>query len=229
MGLQFWAMVVWVIAAGILGFLISAVFAGRMKLARNRFLFPYAILVFIFLYDFMIQNKIDIAALVTDNLGWGILAGALASVFLVRNVKSQPASRQSEGKELAVDIVWPGLIYGLTDALFLNVMPVVAVLVGTSQASWAGSILGKAATGVVALLASLFVTLTYHLGYPEFRSKRVLLVLAGNSLMTLAYLISGNPLGGLISHPVMHVAAVLQGPETTIQLPPHIQAGFKAG
>jgi hypothetical protein len=41
--------------------------------------------------------------------------------------------------------------------------------------------------------------------------------------MTLAFLLSGNPLGALISHPAMHVAAVLRGPETTIQLPPHYQ------
>jgi hypothetical protein len=209
MGPQFWSLIGWVIAASILGFLISAVFAGWMNLTRNRFLIPYVILVFIFLYGFITQNKIDVAALLMNNPGWGILAGALVSIFLVKNVKSQPASRQSEGKELVLDIAWPGLVYGLTDAVFLNVMPVVAVLVGTSQFAWAGSVFGKVAVGAVALLASLLVTLTYHLGYPEFRSKRVLLVLVRNSLITLAYLVSGNPLGSIISHPVMHIAAVV--------------------
>lgn len=41
------------------------------------------------------------------------------------------------------------------------------------------------------------------------------------------FLLSGNPFGSLISHTVMHLAAVLQGPETTIQLPPHYQVGYK--
>jgi hypothetical protein len=76
------------------------------------------------------------------------------------------------------------------------------------------------------LAASLLVTLAYHLGYPEFRSRKVGLVLVGNALITLAYLLSANPLGALISHTVMHLAAVIQGPETTIQLPPHLQTSL---
>ena len=65
------------------------------------------------------------------------------------------------------------------------------------------------------------MTLTYHVGYAEFRNRSVGLVLVGNSLITLAYLLSTNPLGAILSHTAMHVAAVIQGPETTIQLPPH--------
>ena len=48
-------------------------------------------------------------------------------------------------------------------------------------------------------------------------------------LITLAFLLSGNPLGSLISHTTMHLAAVLQGPETTIQLPPHYRTSFNHG
>jgi hypothetical protein len=53
------------------------------------------------------------------------------------------------------------------------------------------------------------------------RNMTVVLVLCGNATITLAYLLSGNPLGAVISHIVMHLAAVVQGPETTTQLPPH--------
>jgi lipopolysaccharide export LptBFGC system permease protein LptF len=74
---------------------------------------------------------------------------------------------------------------------------------------------------VIALLASLLVTLAYHLGYAEFRNKRIGLVLLGNGVITLAYLISASSLAALIAHTAMHIAAVHQGPETTIQLPPH--------
>jgi hypothetical protein len=77
---------------------------------------------------------------------------------------------------------------------------------------------------MIGLFASLLVTLAYHLGYFEFRNKSVGLVLVGNTLITLAFLLSGNPFGSIISHTAMHVAAVLQGPETTIQLPPHYQS-----
>ncbi len=43
----------------------------------------------------------------------------------------------------------------------------------------------------------------------------------GNGVSSLAAIVTANPLGALLSHLAMHVAAVLQGPATTIQLPPH--------
>jgi hypothetical protein len=58
-------------------------------------------------------------------------------------------------------------------------------------------------------------------GYAEFRNKSVGLILVGNAVITLAYLVSANPLGAILSHTVMHVAAIIQCPETTLQLPPH--------
>jgi hypothetical protein len=100
-------------------------------------------------------------------------------------------------------------------------MPVLAIQAVFAGTSWANTLLGKIGLGVLAMLGSLLITLTYHLGYPEFRNKKIVKVLVGNSIMTLAVLLAGNPLGALISHPVMHIAAVLRGPETTIQLPPH--------
>jgi len=74
---------------------------------------------------------------------------------------------------------------------------------------------------VIALLASLYITALYHLGYPEFRRKEVLMTLLGNGIFTLAYLISLNPISAKAAHVGMHVAAVSKGKEKTIQLPPH--------
>lgn len=226
---EFWPMLWWVIAASGIGFGISAVFAGGMKLSRHRFLIPYVSIAGIFIYYFTVLNEIDAAAILAHNWIWGILAGVLLSLYLVKTVRAQPANRQSEGAGFAFDLAWAGLVYGMVDALFLNIMPAVAVWIGASQFPWAATLLGRIAVGFLALLASLLVTLTYHLGYPEFRNKRVGLVLLGNSLITLAFLLSGNPFGSLISHTVMHLAAVVQGPETTIQLPPHYPAGYELG
>lgn len=218
-----WPMLGWVISASILGFGISAVFAGWMKLSRHRFLIPYVSIISIFLYGFITLNEIDVVGILTENWAWGILTGGMVSFFLVKTVRAQPVSRKTNGASLVFDITWAGLVYGIVDALFLNVMPVLAVWTAASHFGWAGTILGNIVVGCLGLLASLLVTLAYHLGYPEFRNKSVLLVLAGNSLITLAFLLSASPLGSLISHTAMHVAAVLQGPETTIQLPPHYQ------
>jgi hypothetical protein len=45
--------------------------------------------------------------------------------------------------------------------------------------------------------------------------------LIGNGIMTLSYLASGSPIAPMLSHVVMHIAAVLHGMATTVQLPPH--------
>jgi hypothetical protein len=223
MNFPWWVAILWILGASLLGFLISAIFAGRMKCSRNLYLIYYIFVGSMFLAAFFRLGEIDVAASLSKNWFWGVLLGMLASVFLVRHVLSQPATRQHAGLTLVYDIAWPGLVYGLMDALLLNVMPVLAIWAGFSQFAWADTLAGRFGLGALGMVASLLVTLTYHLGYPEFRNRKVVKVLVGNSIMTLAFILSGNPLGALISHPAMHVAAVLRGPETTIQLPPHYQ------
>jgi hypothetical protein len=73
----------------------------------------------------------------------------------------------------------------------------------------------------LAIGASLVVTVAYHLGYPEFQSTDVRDPLIGNTIASLAYVATNNPLGAILSHVAMHVAAVLEGAEGTTQLPPH--------
>jgi hypothetical protein len=45
--------------------------------------------------------------------------------------------------------------------------------------------------------------------------------LIGNVLITLTYLLTGSPVAPIVSHVMMHVAAVMHGMATTMQLPPH--------
>lgn len=219
----FLSMIGWVTAAACLGFAISAVFAGKLRLARHRFLIPYVVLVAVFVWLFARSAGLDVGALLARQWWWGVAAGVLVSFFVARNVRSQPSSQSAVGAQLAADLTWAGLIYGLTDALLLNVMPVAAIWMGTAQYSWAQTGWGKLAVGAMALLASLLVALAYHLGYSEYRNKNIKMPLIGNTIITLAFLLSGSPLGSIVSHAVMHIAAVLHGPETTSQLPPHYQ------
>jgi len=221
MTITWWFYLIWVPAATLLGLSVSAVFAGWLRLSRRIFLAVYLISTSIFLYALLRWSGIDLGAMITQNWTWGLTAGAIAATFLVINVRSQPDSQRSTEGILFVDIAWLGLVYGLIDALFLNVMPVLATWEAFSQLGWTDAWMGRIAISALALIASLLVTAGYHLGYPEFRNSTLGLVLLGNSLITLAHILSGNPLGAIISHVVMHIAAVNQGPETTIQLPPH--------
>jgi membrane protease YdiL (CAAX protease family) len=101
-------------------------------------------------------------------------------------------------------------------------MPVLATWQAFADLAWSSAWYGKLLVGAAALVASTFVTAAYHLGYPEFRNKSVLLPLAGNGIMSLAYLLTTSPLAPVGAHAVMHVSAVLHGAESTVQLPPHL-------
>jgi hypothetical protein len=83
---------------------------------------------------------------------------------------------------------------------------------------------GKIFVGVIAVLASLLVTVAYHLGYPEYKGKRMLGPVIGNSTLTLGYLLTTNPLAAILSHMAMHIAGVFHGPASVTQLPPHYQS-----
>ena len=97
----------------------------------------------------------------------------------------------------------------------------------TAQGSrwWAHLLWVLAAGGVrvmvSALATSLFVTAAYHWGYMEFRGPAPVAPLLGNALITVGYLLTTNLMTPVIAHMAMHIAAVLHGMETTVQLPPH--------
>jgi len=111
--------------------------------------------------------------------------------------------------------------YGLTDALLLSVLPVLATWQAFALLGWTSIWLGKIIVGLLAVAASIAVTVAYHLGYAEYRPGKVFRTVIGNTTMTLGYLLTGNPLASILSHIIMHIAGVLRGPASVIQLPPH--------
>lgn len=212
----------WILAAAVLGFAVAAIFAGMFHLPRNVYLLPYLVLVAPFLYAFVRWSNLNIGDFLRHNWIWGLVAALLVGAFTVRNVLSQPASPSSQGLSLAFDIVWLGVVYGALDALLLSVLPVLATWQAFSGFGWAHSLPGKMAVGVIALVASLFVTVVYHLGYPEYRvAGGVMGPSIGNTVVSLGYLLANNPFAAVLSHMAMHIAGVLHGPASVMQLPPH--------
>jgi hypothetical protein len=110
----------------------------------------------------------------------------------------------------------------LVDALLLSVLPVLATWQAFSVLGWTNHWPGKIAVGALAFVASLLVTICYHLGYPEYRVPGgVVGPTIGNGVMTLGYLLTTNPITAIFSHIAMHIAGVLHGPASVMQLPPH--------
>jgi hypothetical protein len=216
-----WKHLLWVLAGAVLGFLVASVFAGLLHLPRSIYLIPYVLLVAAFLYGYVRWSKLAVGRCVRRRWGWGLLGGIIAGVFVVQSVLRQPSSSAPRALELVVDLSWLGIVYGAVDGLLLSVLPVLAVWEAMTTLGWTVRWPGRAGTGLLSLLASIIVVAAYHFGYPEFRGQQVMFPVFGVGVMSLAYIITGNPISAVISHVAMHMAAVLHGLQTVIQLPPH--------
>jgi hypothetical protein len=209
----------WLALASSIGFLVPAMFSMGLRWERPLFLIPYIAIVGAFLVVYFWRQPISLKQLLGP---WrsGLIGVAAATFLLMWNIQGQPASAVPEGAQLGVALVWIGLTYGVIDGLLLNVMPVLTV-----QRAWSGernpSRQERLIRGLLALAASIFVTIAYHLGYTEFHGPAMLWVIIGNAIITSAYLLTGSPLAAVVTHVIMHIAAVLHGMETTLQLPPH--------
>lgn len=149
----------------------------------------------------------------------GLVVGLAVGALLTLNVLAQPGSPRPSGLHLVWALFWLGVVYGVVDALLLNVLPV--WIVGSSQAQEVGNRPLRLRRASIALGASLLVTAAYHLGYPEFRGPALIRPLIGNALLTLGFILTQSPAAAIVGHVIMHAAAVLHGMESTVQLPPH--------
>lgn len=211
----------WLVAAGMLGFAVSAVFAGGLRWSRSAFLVPYLLLGSAFAILYLRAHPLPALRWVAH---WPRAAAAVIVAWLLlwQNIKGQPASAPPQGLDLLAALAWSGVAYGAMDALLLNVLPVLAV--GGPPQDPAGPTPARLRQALIALLASLLVTVAYHAGYPEFQGQKILYAVIGNVIITATYLASGSPLAPIATHVVMHVMAVLHGIDTTLQLPPHYGA-----
>ena len=210
----------WVAAAGVLGFGSSAMFSGVLHWSRTAFVLVHSVLVTVFMAAYIRLNRIDLPAQIRRRWVSGTIGGILLGLFLLRGVLSQPGSARPAGAGLAWALLWFGVVYGAVDALLLNMVPVLGLYgMRLPEELRLGS--GRLYWGAVALSGSLLVTALYHLGFAEYRGRGLLQPVLGNAIITAGYLLTGNPLASLVAHILMHVAAVLHGMETTTQLPPH--------
>jgi hypothetical protein len=216
-----WQELVWVAAAGLVGFATTAVLAWWLAMPRSWLVLVYAAVTVPLFVVYARWSGIDPRAIAVRHWRLGVAGAVVAGALLAAAVQNQDGSARPGGVHLAWDIFWLGLVYGVIDALLLNVLPVLATWRALSRRGWTERWAGKVGVGALALLASLLVTAAYHLGYPEFQWTDVKDPLIGNAVASLSYVVTANPIAAIGSHVAMHVAAVLHGAEGTVQLPPH--------
>src|ERR1041384_6173649 len=126
----------WVIAAGVLGFSISMIFAGVLRLPRSLYLIPYIGIAGAFFYAYVRWSGLSMSEMLRRDWIWGVVAAILLALFTIKNVLSQPISPRSSGLPLIFDLLWSGVAYGLMDALLLTVLPVLATWQAFTLLNW---------------------------------------------------------------------------------------------
>jgi hypothetical protein len=216
-----WAYALWIFGTAAFGFFVSAVFAGMLLWPRAWFLVPYLVGGAALVYAYIRWSHVDVVAGIRQHWAWGLLGAAVAGVFVVNNVLPQPASPAHTGLALAAALLWFGVAYGTMDALLLSILPMLAAWQALSSLGWTSTWPGRLACGVIAFGASLLVATVYHLGFPEYRGAGLMGPVIGNGVMSLASLLTMSPIAAVLAHVAMHIAAVLHGMETAVQIPPH--------
>ena len=213
-----WGTIWWILLLAGSGFAMSFLGAGMARLTRDAMVLAYLVIVGALLLVYVRSTGVPLRETLFRRWRVGLLAGLALGALLTLNVLAQPGSPTPSGLHLVWNLLWLGVLYGIVDALLLNVLPGWIVGSGPAHEVADRPLLRHAST---ALGASLLVTAAYHLGYHEFRGPALIQPLIGNALLTLGFLITQSPASAMVGHVIMHAAAVLHGMETTVQLPPH--------
>jgi len=209
----------WIAYGAIVGFGVSFIFGDLITLPPDLYYLIYFGIVLAFFTIYIRKTQLNLKEWFSRRLVFGILLGLVFGALMIQIVLSRPATEKFTGPYLAWLIFWRGLIYGAIDGLLLSVFPcVVTWRTFNAEKKPFGK---KIAFGLLAWLFILVVTTAYHLGYSDFRSKKIIEPNIGNTIISIPTLALANPIGSPIAHATMHVTAIIHSPKTELFLPPH--------
>ncbi len=227
MQITLWSQLIWLLAIALASFLVTWIFTDLFHLSQTVFIGVLAVVTGALLSGYLSWSHMDWDAFLSNQWLWGlvgaIIVGALLIVMLARGSRSRAqmfaSAPRPEGLRLVGALLWEGLVYGMAEGLLLSVLPVLITWQALSSLHWTQSWYGIILCGIIALVTSVIVIVVHHLGYREFRGRKLVFAVAGCAPLSLAYLLTMNPLAAGLGHSILHMGAVLRG----IELPPHYE------
>jgi len=200
----------WFAAVAIIAFLVSWYFTERMGLGRTLYVGALALVKGAVTAGYLMWSGLGIEFW-TNSWAWGLVGAVVTATFLTL-LLSRMIVADSRPKSIGfAQVAWDAVVYGAAEGLLLSVLPVVIVW----QAAM-GQDVGAIGSGALALAASLVVIVVHHLGYADFRGKKMRQALIGCVPLSLAYLLTGSPIAPMGAHMVLHYVAMRRG----MELPP---------
>jgi hypothetical protein len=212
----------WFAAISAIAFAVPYLGTSVLDLNHDVYLIFYVAAILGALAAYARSTQLDVKSHFTRHLGLTALLTVLISAFLIANVLSEDSTPRPDGLFFVFELVWRGAIYGSVDALLLSALPCL-VAYRLFREDLAGAT-RKAGFTLTSLLLIVTITAVYHLGYEQYRDDGVKAPEIGNVIMSVPMLATLNPLGSMVAHSCMHVAAVAHEYETEIRLPPAASA-----
>jgi hypothetical protein len=214
-------LVTWYAAGAAVGFAIPLVGADLLELHHDLFLLVYFTVAGTFLASFAAHTDIGWRAWLRARMWWSLGAGAVAAFAVVRKVVSEASMPHPSGGFFWFELAWRGVLYGTMDALLLFAFPATVAFMLLRD----GERRRRLRFAGLALLLSMGITATYHLGYPQFRGTDLAQPEIGAAIAWVPTALTGNPLGAVLVHDAYHVAANVHTYRSEIYLPPDL-AGY---
>lgn len=215
----------WFVGGAIVAFLIPLLGADLLELHHDLYLLVYFTIAGTFLASFVAHQQIDWRGWLRTRMWWSVGAGAIVAFAIVRKVLSEPSMDHPSGAYFWFEVAWRGVLYGTVDALLLFVFPATVAYLLLRD----GARRRRLRFAGLALLLSLVITATYHLGYPQFRGADLTQPEIGAVLAWVPTALTGNPIGAVVVHDAFHVAANVHTYRSEIYLPPDLDGYAERG
>lgn len=210
---------IWIAIGALIGFVSSFIFGDLLTLPIDLYYLVYFGIIITFFSIYIKKTKLNLGMWFSRRLAWGVVLGLISGVSMVQFVLKGPATERFTGAYLGWLVFWRGLVYGAIDGLLLSSFPWIVTwrAFSVEKKPWGK----KMASSFLAWFFILVVTTAYHLGYSDFRSWKIVQPNIGNTIISFPTLVSANPIGGPITHAIMHITAIIHCPKTELFLPPH--------
>lgn len=218
MPVTMWSQFAWLGAVALASFLVIWIFADLLHLRREAYVSVLIGVTVVFLYSYLAWSNIDWVAFLNHQWLWGLISGGASGLILIvavawlarwQSLMRLPPPRP-KGGQLAYLVLHECVLHGAAEATLISVLPVLIIWQAFSPLPWFQEWPGMAFVLALAFVASLLVICAHHLGYPEFRGPLLFYVTVGNTLLTLVYILTMNPLAAVVGHIMLHMGGEFQ-------------------
>ena len=210
---------IWIAVGALVGFVSSYIFGDLLLLPVDLYYLVYFGIIITFFSIYIKKTRLNPREWFSRRLVWGVVLGLVSGALMVQLVLKGPATERFTGAYLGWLVFWRGLVYGAIDGLLLSSFPWMVTWRAFNVEKKPLS--KKTVYRFVAWFFILLVTTVYHLGYSDFRSRKIVQPNIGNTIISLPTLVSANPMGAPITHAMMHITVIIHCPKTELFLPPH--------